>query len=233
MERNARRKKTVKGAATTYIMELSSFPAKEQPVRRSKVVTYSDLEVDKPGHIMDDALRADVHESSGATTPLKGQHSKSSMIQERDDDDQHLRCQCFERMLTKYAEALETRPLIYKCMTSALVGGLGDVVAQALSWVFRGGVSRTIWHDIKVCGDLAGGVASHPTIRQVVCVFGPVSRAVLLRYLPMTHNPTQSKLCNPETSIVHETCALSRLHICVGSNQCCSSVLNTCVGVLG
>ncbi|CAN0102874.1 unnamed protein product, partial [Hapterophycus canaliculatus] len=56
---------------------------------------------------------------------------------------------CLEKLSKKYAEALETRPLIFKCLTSALVGGLGDVVAQALSWAFQDDASRGIWHDTK------------------------------------------------------------------------------------
>lgn len=53
------------------------------------------------------------------------------------------------RLVESYAAGLETRPLTFKCVTSALVGGLGDLAAQAVSYAIRGG-GNTVWHDAKV-----------------------------------------------------------------------------------
>lgn len=62
------------------------------------------------------------------------------------------RCRWVGRLLDGYSDALETRPLTFKCATSAFVGGLGDVAAQAVSWTIRGGGGNAVWHDAKVSG---------------------------------------------------------------------------------
>lgn len=53
----------------------------------------------------------------------------------------------FSGLLLRYAEALESRPLVSKCITSAVIGGLGDVGAQGIAQVYGG---RRIWHDHEV-----------------------------------------------------------------------------------
>lgn len=47
------------------------------------------------------------------------------------------------RLLKGYANALEIRPLLVKCLTSGLIGTLGDVMSQGIHQA-RGG--DAIWH---------------------------------------------------------------------------------------
>ncbi|CAM9822954.1 unnamed protein product, partial [Ectocarpus sp. 13 AM-2016] len=56
-------------------------------------------------------------------------------------------CLWFENLLGRYADELERRPLIWKCVTSALVGALGDVISQGVYWAIRGGRANAVWHD--------------------------------------------------------------------------------------
>lgn len=56
-------------------------------------------------------------------------------------------CGIVRDLLLRYAEALESRPLVSKCITSAVIGGLGDVGAQGITQVYGG---RRIWHDHEV-----------------------------------------------------------------------------------
>ncbi|CAM9204459.1 unnamed protein product [Scytosiphon promiscuus] len=87
-------------------------------------------------------------------------------------------------MFTKYAEALGTRPLIFKCITSALVGGVGDIIAQALSWAFRGDVSGSIfWHDTETLAVAVDGFL-------VNAPFLHFAYALLDRWLPAQESPT-------------------------------------------
>lgn len=71
-------------------------------------------------------------------------------------------------LLEKYAQALDARPLTYKCITSALLGGVGDLCSQGVYWA-RGG--NAIWHDKQVSSQVTVGWfwlrsyngTSHPT----------------------------------------------------------------------
>lgn len=50
-------------------------------------------------------------------------------------------------LLDAYAEALETQPLVFKCFTSAVIAGLGDLCSQSIFWA-RGG--NVVWHNVEV-----------------------------------------------------------------------------------
>lgn len=50
-------------------------------------------------------------------------------------------------LLKNYGQALETKPLRTKCLTSAVMGGLGDVFAQGVLWA-RGG--NALWVNTNV-----------------------------------------------------------------------------------
>lgn len=54
-----------------------------------------------------------------------------------------------EELLAVYAEALETNPLRTKCVTSAVLAAVGDVVAQLMLWA-RGG--DALWRNTNVRG---------------------------------------------------------------------------------
>ena len=66
-------------------------------------------------------------------------------------------CWSLEGFLDRYAKALEARPLLSKCVTSAVVGALGDLCAQGMSSA-RGG--NGMWHDTQV---------SRSTVVSVYC----------------------------------------------------------------
>lgn len=56
-------------------------------------------------------------------------------------------CWPFNLLLKSYAAALETRPLISKCITSAVIGGLGDVSAQGIHHACGG---HPVWYNKEV-----------------------------------------------------------------------------------
>lgn len=100
---------------------------------------------------------------SPASEPLRGGSSRSTAIEKfsealeisaNNNKDSATRrgwhrCRWAGKLLEGYSEALETRPLTFKCVTSALVGALGDAAAQAVFWAIRGG-GNAVWHDAKV-----------------------------------------------------------------------------------
>lgn len=51
------------------------------------------------------------------------------------------------RLLGWYADALEKKPLLVKCISSGLVGALGDMISQCVFWGQGGGA---VWHDKEV-----------------------------------------------------------------------------------
>lgn len=64
-------------------------------------------------------------------------------------------CWSLEGSLDRYAKALEARPLLSKCVTSAVVGALGDLCAQGM-FSARGG--DRVWHDMQVSRSTAVSV---------------------------------------------------------------------------
>ena len=91
--------------------------------------------------------------SRSTTTTTHEKISEALEISANDNKDSAGRgwrwCRWAGRLLEGYSEALETRPLTFKCITSALVGALGDVAAQAVFWAIQGG-GNAVWHDTKV-----------------------------------------------------------------------------------
>lgn len=49
--------------------------------------------------------------------------------------------------MQKYADALEARPLAIQCLTSAIIGALGDVLSQEIQSAMGG---DALWHDSLV-----------------------------------------------------------------------------------
>lgn len=58
-------------------------------------------------------------------------------------------CRRVGELLVVYAEALEVNPLTTKCVTSAVLAAVGDVVAQVVLWA-RGG--DALWCNSNVRG---------------------------------------------------------------------------------
>lgn len=133
-------------------------PAARKPATgktpRRVVVQQSTARTAGAAVLMTEALlsaAAPLLDSSPRSTTTSEKFSEALEVSASNNIDQGrgwLRCRWAGRLLEGYSDALETRPLTFKCITSALVGGAGDVAAQAMSWTIRGG--GAVWHDARV-----------------------------------------------------------------------------------
>ncbi|CAN0460853.1 unnamed protein product, partial [Scytosiphon promiscuus] len=60
------------------------------------------------------------------------------------------------RLLELYADALEKKPLLVKCISSGVLGALGNLISQCLFWTLSG---DAVWHDKEVSIISAGRVS--------------------------------------------------------------------------
>lgn len=140
-------------------------PAPAGPLQRPLLIESSTVDVDTAAHVdpvqgtptppeadspRHDVCNPDARDLQQADTTRGGIRSTTTCVHTRPVNGTTVRQRVGE-LLEIYAEALQTKPLRTKCVTSAVLGALGDVLAQGMLWA-QGG--DALWGNTNVGGKI-------------------------------------------------------------------------------